>query len=65
VFLYFFLFFLATIALSFFIAAFFSKARSASTYGGLVFFMTVFPYFAIDGKTSSTGSLLAACILPR
>ncbi|CAM9287272.1 unnamed protein product [Phaeothamnion confervicola] len=63
VFLWFYLFFLATIALCFLLSTFFSKARSASTYGTLIFFLTVFPYFGLTSD-SSGGQLVAACIIP-
>ncbi len=63
VFLFFLLFFTATIMMCIFISAFFSKARTASTMGMLAFLASFFVYFAVDGN-SPTSSLKAACVLP-
>ncbi len=60
---YLFLFFTATIMMCIFMSAFFSKAWTASTVGMLAFLASFFIFFAVDG-TSSTSSLLGACILP-
>lgn len=45
-------------------AAFFSRAKTASTVGTLVFFIALFPYFAISGDDVSAGSRRAGCLLP-
>ncbi len=63
VFWFLFLFCTATIAMCIFISSFFSKARTAATLGVMVFFVSVFPYFAVNGDTSNS-SILAICILP-
>ncbi len=63
IFLFFFLFFTSTVFFCIFISSFFSKARTASTVGILVFLASFFVYFAVD-ETSSTSSLIGACVLP-
>lgn len=44
--------------------AFFSRARTASTIGTLLFFVALFPYFAVDKEGVSANSRRAACLLP-
>ncbi|CAM9821953.1 unnamed protein product, partial [Ectocarpus fasciculatus] len=55
-FLYLFAFFMATTAFCFFIAAFFSRARTAATIGTLLFFVALFPYFAVSDKEGITAN---------
>ncbi|CAM9259808.1 unnamed protein product [Ectocarpus sp. 4 AP-2014] len=64
-FLYLFAFFMATTSFCFFIAAFFSRARTAATIGTLLFFFALFPYFAVSDKEGITANQRrAACLLP-
>ena len=44
--------------------AFFSKARTASTVGTILFFAALFPYFAVDQDGVSSNQRRAACLLP-
>lgn len=44
--------------------AFFSKARTASTIGTILFFAALFPYFAVDQDGVSSNQRRAACLLP-
>lgn len=64
VFLVFFLFFLSTISFCFFISAFFSRTKSAATYGSLIFFASVFPFYAVNKDGTTGGARVAACLLP-
>ncbi|CAN0116974.1 unnamed protein product, partial [Discosporangium mesarthrocarpum] len=64
VFFYFFLFFMATTAYCFFVSAFFSKARTASTLGTMAFFVALFPYFSVSSNDTPAADRRAACLLP-
>ncbi|CAM9360676.1 unnamed protein product [Chrysoparadoxa australica] len=64
VFFFFFLFSWATIAYCFFLSTFFSRARTATTFGSVIFFMSLFPYFAVDTDGTSASARLAACVFP-
>ena len=45
-------------------AAFFSRAKTASTIGTMVFFICLFPYFAVEPNGTPASSRRAACLLP-
>ncbi|CAM9263174.1 unnamed protein product [Hapterophycus canaliculatus] len=64
VFLYFFMFFMASTAFCFFISAFFSRAKTASTIGTIVFFVALFPYFVLTADGTPASSRRWACLLP-
>ncbi|CAN0021601.1 unnamed protein product [Pylaiella littoralis] len=64
VFLYFFLFFLASTAFCFFVSSFFSRAKTASTIGTMLFFVALFPYFALTSDATPASSRRAGCLLP-
>lgn len=44
--------------------AFFSRAKTASTIGSMIFFLCLFPYFAVEPNDTPAGSRRAACLLP-
>ncbi|CAN0348380.1 unnamed protein product [Pylaiella littoralis] len=64
IFIFIFSFFMATMSFCFFISAFFSRARTASTIGTLMFFVALFPYFAVDQEGVTVNQRRAACLLP-
>ncbi|XP_060570838.1 phospholipid-transporting ATPase ABCA3-like isoform X2 [Ruditapes philippinarum] len=59
------LYVIATIAFCFMISTFFSKAFSAAFAGGILFFLTYFPYFFLRDQyeTMSQSEKMAACLL--
>jgi len=64
IFLYFFAFSVSVVMMTFLLATFFSKAKSAAILGTIIFFGSYFPYYAVSDPTMSTivkllGSLLA------
>lgn len=63
VFIYFEAFSLAVINFCFLLATFFSKAKSASLLGPMIFFAAYFPYYAVNDPQFSTSSKTAACLL--
>ncbi|CAM9216529.1 unnamed protein product, partial [Ectocarpus fasciculatus] len=64
VFLYFFLFFMASTAFCFFVSAFFSRAKTASTIGTLCFFVALFPYFVLVTNGTPASHRRGGCLLP-
>ncbi|CAM9405596.1 unnamed protein product, partial [Scytosiphon promiscuus] len=64
VFFYFFLFFMASTAFCFLVSAFFSRAKTASTLGTLLFFIALFPYFSLEADDTSAASRRLGCLLP-
>lgn len=53
------------VSLPFSTSAFFSRARTAATIGTLLFFVALFPYFAVSDKEGVTANQRrAACLLP-
>eukprot|EP00903_Cladosiphon_okamuranus_P008962 g8576.t1 len=64
IFIYLFLFFMASTAFCFFVSSFFSRAKTASTIGTMVFFISLFPFFAVEPSDTPAGSRRAACLLP-
>lgn len=46
------------------ISAFFSRAKTASTIGTMVFFVALFPFFALTGDDVTPSSRRAGCLLP-
>jgi len=58
------LFNLSSISFSYFITSFFNSSKTASIFGAMLFFSSIFPYYAVTGTTSSVSSKLGACILP-
>jgi ABC-type multidrug transport system ATPase subunit len=65
IFFYFFLFFMASMSYCILISVFFSKSKSASIIGSLVFFAGYFIYVGLATDTTLTRSqLMAACLHP-
>lgn len=66
IFLYFFMFFMASTSYCILISVMFSKSKSASILGALVFFGGYFVYVGLSSKlaTLSKGQLMLACIHP-
>jgi len=54
IFIYFFAFSVSVVMMTFLLATFFSKAKSAAILGTIIFFGSYFPYFAVSGPTMST-----------
>ncbi|CAN0169452.1 unnamed protein product, partial [Ectocarpus fasciculatus] len=55
---------MASTAFCFFISAFFSRAKTASTIGTMLFFVSLFPYFAVQSDDTSANDRRLACLLP-
>ena len=65
IFLYFFVYFLASISYAILISVLFDKSRTATIVGTLVFFMGYFIYIGLSSSGTSTKSqLLLACLHP-
>lgn len=65
IFLYFLVFFLASIAYSILVSVLFNRSRTATIVGTLVFFMGYFVYVGLSTQPSTTKSqLLLACLHP-
>eukprot|EP00903_Cladosiphon_okamuranus_P016293 g15025.t1 len=64
IFFYFFFFFTASTAFCFCVASFFSRAKTASTIGTMVFFVALLPFFAFQTDDTPAGSRRAGCLLP-
>mmetsp|Transcript_5406 Transcript_5406/g.5529 ORF Transcript_5406/g.5529 Transcript_5406/m.5529 type:complete len:1838 (-) Transcript_5406:556-6069(-) len=65
IFLYFLVFFLASISYSILVSVLFNKSRTATIVGTLVFFMGYFIYIGLSTNSSTTKSqLLLACLHP-
>jgi ATP-binding cassette subfamily A (ABC1) protein 3 len=62
IFIFFFLFGISTFSFAYLISAFFSRARTASTFAAIVFFLIFFPYYTVYGNDSSAGAKTAACL---
>lgn len=63
VFLYFESFSLAVISMCFLIASFFSRSKSASLLGPVIFFASFFPYYAVSDAQYSRTAKTATCVL--
>lgn len=63
VFIYFEIFSLAVINMCFLMATLFSKSKTASLVGPLVFFASYFPFYVVDNPQIATSSKSAACLL--
>ncbi len=63
VFAYFFLFSLSIIAYCFVVSVIFSRAKTASTAGVVIFFMGFFPYFGVSTQSATAGAKQAASLL--
>jgi ABC-type multidrug transport system ATPase subunit len=66
IFLLFLLFGAATISFAAFVSVFFSKARTASTLGTLIYLVSYFPFYGVGTSDSGVGrgGKLGACVLP-
>ncbi|CAJ1443886.1 unnamed protein product, partial [Effrenium voratum] len=64
VFLFFWLFGLCVVTLCSLIAVFFSKAKTASVVGALLFFLLYFPYLRLDGLTELAWQKMLASLSP-
>ncbi len=63
VFLYFEVFSLAVIALCFLLATLFSRSKTASLLGPMIFFASFFPYYAVNDPQFDMNSKAATCLL--
>jgi ATP-binding cassette subfamily A (ABC1) protein 3 len=63
VFIYFEAFSLAVINMCFLMAAFFSRSKTASLLGPMIFFATFFPYYSVSDPQYDQSSKAAACLL--
>ncbi|CAN0481151.1 unnamed protein product, partial [Hapterophycus canaliculatus] len=45
-------------------SAFFSRAKTASTIGTMLFFVALFPYFALEADDTPAASRRLGCLLP-
>mmetsp|Transcript_62430 Transcript_62430/g.122842 ORF Transcript_62430/g.122842 Transcript_62430/m.122842 type:complete len:2323 (-) Transcript_62430:80-7048(-) len=63
VFLYFEAFSLAVINMCFLLSTFFSRSKSASLLGPMIFFASFFPYYAVSDDQFDSSSKAATCIL--
>ena len=63
VFIYFEVFSLAVISMCFLLSSFFSKSKTASLMGPMIFFASFFPYYAVNDPQFSTSAKTATCIL--
>ena len=64
IFVYFLLFFLASISYCVFISVFFNSARTASILGNLIFLGGFFVYIGLQTASPTRSQLLAACLHP-
>uniref|UniRef100_A0A7S3XYS2 ABC transporter domain-containing protein n=1 Tax=Heterosigma akashiwo TaxID=2829 RepID=A0A7S3XYS2_HETAK len=64
IFWYFMWFFASCVSFAFFISSFFNKARTASILGTLGFLISLFPYFAVSGSSTSLAAKRGASLLP-
>jgi hypothetical protein len=64
VFIYFFVFFLSAMSYSIFISTFFSKARTASILGTLIFFIGWFIELTLQNSTTTRAQIMAAALHP-
>ena len=62
VFIFFYFFALSTFSFCWLLSVFFSRSQVATTFAALLFLALFFPYFAVQGENSSTGSKGAACL---
>lgn len=63
VFFYFEFFGLAIMGMCFLLASIFSKSKTASLLGPMIFFATFFPYYAVSDAQYDASSKVAACLL--
>eukprot|EP01038_Epipyxis_sp_PR26KG_P005748 gene5748-7937_t len=63
VFIYFEVFSLAVINLCFLCATFFSRSKTASLLGPMIFFASYFPFYAVNDPQFSTSAKSATCLL--
>ena len=63
VFIFFESFSLAVISLCFLLSSFFSKSKSATLLGPMIFFISFFPYYAVNNDQYSTTTKAAMCLL--
>jgi hypothetical protein len=64
VFFYFFVFFLASMSYAIFISQFFSKSRTASILGSLIFFLGWFMFLGLNKPTTTRSQVMAAALHP-
>lgn len=63
IFIFFFFFSLTTFSFCWLISVFFSRSQVATTFGALLFLVSYFPYFAVQGNSSNGGAKGGACLL--
>ncbi len=63
VFIYFEIFSLAVISMCFLMAACFSRSKTASLLGPIIFFASFFPYYAVNDPQYSSSAKTATCVL--
>jgi hypothetical protein len=63
VFIYFEAFSLAVINMCFLLATFFSRSKTASLLGPMIFFASFFPYYSVNDPQYAEGSKAATCLL--
>jgi hypothetical protein len=63
VFIYFEAFAFAIVNMCFLLATLFSKSKTASLLGPMIFFATFFPYYAVQGPEYDRSSKVATCLL--
>jgi hypothetical protein len=64
VFIYFFVFLMASMSYSIFISTFFSKSRTASILGSLIFFLGWFIFLGLDSSSASRSQVMLASLHP-
>ena len=63
IFIFFFLFSMASFAFCWLVSVFFSRSQVATTFAALIFLAIFFPYFAVEGASSSASAKQGASIL--
>jgi hypothetical protein len=63
VFIFFEIFSLAVVSLCFLLSSFFSKSKTATLLGPMIFFISFFPYYAVNNDQFSTTTKAAMCLL--
>ena len=64
--IYYYLFFLASTSFCFCISVFFSRAKTSGTVGMMIFFAALMPYFsdAVSGEEATSTAQVMSCLLP-
>jgi hypothetical protein len=62
IFIFFFFFSMSTFAFCWLLSVFFSRAQVATTVGALIFLALFFPYFGVEGGSTSSGAKAVACL---